>query len=158
MADPEKTKQNPADLIKNLGAEAGELFQKVRKSLFIGLISVLVLVFLVLLGYILGRGGLKVMKLDKNKQTSTFSITSAAIDPGELYLPPEPDAIPGLLLGQKRSQTWSPSDAAPYWQDPLKGKKPNQAGGNQLAGGNADIQTMQNTVKGTVDGIMKGVP
>ena len=45
--------------------------------------------------------------------------------PEELFLPEEPDFIPGILLERERRSSWTVEDAAPYWQDPLKnGEEP----------------------------------
>jgi hypothetical protein len=37
----------------------------------------------------------------------------------ELFLPDEPDFVPGVLLGRERRPAWTAGDAAPYWRDPL---------------------------------------
>ena len=42
------------------------------------------------------------------------------IPAGELFLPDEPDFIPGVLLERNRRTTWNEEDAAEHWQDPLK--------------------------------------
>ncbi|MDR1251993.1 MAG: hypothetical protein LBK62_07475 [Treponema sp.] len=42
------------------------------------------------------------------------------IPPEELFLPDEPDFIPGVLLERERRTSWTAEDAAPYWQDPLR--------------------------------------
>ena len=47
------------------------------------------------------------------------------IPPEELFLPEEPDFIPGVMLERERRAAWTAEDAAPYWQDPLKdGEEP----------------------------------
>jgi len=38
----------------------------------------------------------------------------------ELFLPDEPDFIPGVLLQREQRTHWSEQDAAEYWQDPLR--------------------------------------
>jgi hypothetical protein len=43
-----------------------------------------------------------------------------AIPPEEIFLPEEPDFIPGVLLERERRTNWTEQDAAEYWQDPLK--------------------------------------
>jgi hypothetical protein len=40
--------------------------------------------------------------------------------PEEIFLPPEPDFIPGALLERERRESWTLDDLRPYWQDPLK--------------------------------------
>ena len=41
------------------------------------------------------------------------------IPAGDLFLPDEPDYIPGILLGRDRRESWSEEDASLFWQDPL---------------------------------------
>jgi len=38
----------------------------------------------------------------------------------ELFLPEEPDFLPGVILDRDRRSIWSEQDAAEYWQDPLR--------------------------------------
>jgi len=38
----------------------------------------------------------------------------------ELFLPDEPDYIPGVLLERQQRASWTEDDASEYWQDPLK--------------------------------------
>jgi len=38
----------------------------------------------------------------------------------ELFLPEEPDFLPGVLLDRERRASWSEQDALEYWQDPLR--------------------------------------
>jgi hypothetical protein len=41
--------------------------------------------------------------------------------PGEeIFLPQEPDFIPGVLLEREKRDTWTERDASEYWQDPLR--------------------------------------
>jgi hypothetical protein len=42
------------------------------------------------------------------------------IPPEELFLPDEPDFVPGVLLEREKRSVWTAEDMAPYWQDPLK--------------------------------------
>ena len=42
------------------------------------------------------------------------------IPAGELFLPDEPDFIPGVLPERNRRTAWTEEDAAEYWQDPLR--------------------------------------
>lgn len=43
-----------------------------------------------------------------------------AIPAEELFLPEEPDFLPGVLLERERRESWSEQDADEYWQDPLR--------------------------------------
>jgi len=48
-----------------------------------------------------------------------------AIPPQELFLPDEPDFIPGVILERERRLSWTEEDASEYWQDPLRdGEEP----------------------------------
>jgi len=38
----------------------------------------------------------------------------------ELFLPDEPDFIPGVMQERERRQSWTEDDAAGLWQDPLR--------------------------------------
>jgi len=42
------------------------------------------------------------------------------IPSAELFLPDEPDFIPGVLLQRDRRTRWTEEDAAEFWQDPLR--------------------------------------
>jgi hypothetical protein len=43
-----------------------------------------------------------------------------AISPDEIFLPDEPDFIPGVLPEREQRSSWTEEDAALFWQDPLK--------------------------------------
>jgi hypothetical protein len=47
-------------------------------------------------------------------------VPQAVIPPEELFLPGEPDILPGVLLEREQRKSWTAEDSAPYWQDPLK--------------------------------------
>jgi len=42
------------------------------------------------------------------------------IPAGEVFLPDEPDFLPGVLLGREQRSVWTEQDAAEYWQNPLR--------------------------------------
>lgn len=42
------------------------------------------------------------------------------IPPEEIFLPDEPDFIPGTLLERDRRLIWTEEDASAFWQDPLR--------------------------------------
>jgi hypothetical protein len=47
------------------------------------------------------------------------------VPPEELFLPAEPDFLPGVMLEREQRQSWTREDAEPYWQNPLKnGEEP----------------------------------
>jgi len=63
------------------------------------------------------------------------------IPPDELFLPEEPDFLPGVLT-QERRAVWTTQDAMPWWQDPLRGGE----------------QVWRDLIEKTVDDIMESVP
>jgi len=64
------------------------------------------------------------------------------IPPEELFLPDEPDFVPGVMLGRERRYEWTAEDAEPWWQNPL-------------ADGEEQWRTQ---IERMVDEIMEGVP
>ena len=44
----------------------------------------------------------------------------APIASEDLFLPEEPDYIPGVLLEREQRTVWTTENAAEHWQDPLK--------------------------------------
>jgi hypothetical protein len=61
-----------------------------------------------------GSGGEK--KPDIPERLSIISVIPA----DEIFLPEEPDYIPGVLLERNQRASWGEQDAAEHWQDPLK--------------------------------------
>jgi len=45
---------------------------------------------------------------------------NVAIPADELFLPEEPDFLPGVILERERKTSWTEQDAGVYWLDPLK--------------------------------------
>jgi len=41
------------------------------------------------------------------------------VPPDELFLPGEPDFLPGVLPGRERRAEWTTADALPWWRNPL---------------------------------------
>jgi len=42
------------------------------------------------------------------------------VPPDEIFLPEEPDFVPGVILEREKRTMWTEKDAEEYWQDPLK--------------------------------------
>jgi len=64
------------------------------------------------------------------------------IPPDELFLPFEPDFVPGVMLERQQRTAWTAEDAAPFWQDPLKNGE----------------QEWRDSIEKTIDDIMESVP
>jgi len=43
-----------------------------------------------------------------------------SIPSDDIFLPEEPDFLPGVILDRERRNSWSEQDASEYWQDPLR--------------------------------------
>ena len=70
------------------------------------------------------------------------AVQRAVIPPDELFLPAEPDFVPGVMLERDRRAAWTAEDAAPLWQDPLKNGE----------------QEWRDRIEKTVDEILESVP
>ena len=64
------------------------------------------------------HGGKKKEKADKDKPREP--VVTVPVPPEELFLPDEPDYVPGVLLEREQRAKWTEEDASEYWQDPLK--------------------------------------
>ncbi|MDR1278195.1 MAG: hypothetical protein LBK02_05550 [Treponema sp.] len=107
-------------LIREKGLRSGVLFREKRKWLLAGLGAVLVLLLLSVVLLIGQRGSRAGPPEDPAGPVQGFHIPRE-----ELFLPDEPDFIPGVLLERMPRESWTGEDAAPYWQDPLKsGEEP----------------------------------
>jgi hypothetical protein len=69
-------------------------------------------------------------------------ITTRRIPAEDLFLPDEPDFVPGVILEREKRTQWTPDDAMPWWQDPLKDGE----------------QEWRDRIEKTVDEIMENVP
>jgi len=62
---------------------------------------------------------------DKGREGAAPPVQQGVIPPDDLFLPDEPDFIPGILLEREQRAQWTADDAAPLWQDPLRnGEEP----------------------------------
>jgi len=57
---------------------------------------------------------------EKKEVKPDESAVYAPIPAEDMFLPDEPDFIPGVLLQRDRRSSWTDIDALEYWQDPLK--------------------------------------
>jgi hypothetical protein len=70
------------------------------------------------------------------------SVTARRIPAEDLFLPDEPDFVPGVILEREKRTQWTADDAMPWWQDPLKNGE----------------QEWRDQIEKTVDMIMESVP
>jgi hypothetical protein len=103
----------------------------------VGFCAVFALVFA---GTALGKAA---MTGDKGREGAAATpVRQGIIPPDDLFLPDEPDFVPGILLEREQRAVWTADDAAPLWQDPLRnGEEP-----------------WRDRVERTIDEIMESVP
>jgi len=100
-------------------------------------------VLLVIAGASLGnaamtRGG----DTGKGGAAAGAALRQGVIPADDLFLPDEPDFVPGILLEREQRAVWTADDAAPLWQDPLRnGEEP-----------------WRDRIERTIDEIMESVP
>jgi len=79
---------------------------------------------------------------EREKAAAGTAVRQGVIPPDDLFLPNEPDFVPGILLEREQRAGWTADDAAPLWQDPLRnGEEP-----------------WRDRIERTVDEIMESVP
>ena len=89
--------------------------------------------------------GASLMSHDKPVKPASLpasSVTTRRIPAEDLFLPNEPDFVPGVILERDKRAQWTVDDAMPWWQDPLKDGE----------------QEWRDQIEKTVDEIMESVP
>jgi hypothetical protein len=89
--------------------------------------------------------GASLMSKDKHVKPAALPASSAMsrrIPAEDLFLPDEPDFVPGVILEREKRTQWTADDAMPWWQDPLKDGE----------------QEWRDQIEKTVDEIMESVP
>lgn len=113
--------------------------EKRRSTIMIAAGSVAVF-FLVITGVSLlaksGSGGREAPAV-----VQSTSARPGIIPAEDLFLPDEPDFLPGVMLEREQRLQWTAEDIAPWWQDPLK---------------NGEEQ-WRNYIENTVDEILENV-
>jgi hypothetical protein len=97
---------------------------------------------LVLLLFITGASLLSKGASVKPAALPASSVAARRIPAEDLFLPDEPDFIPGVILEREKRTQWTADDAMPWWQDPLKEGE----------------QEWRDQIEKTVDEIMESVP
>jgi len=96
----------------------------------------------ILLLFITGVSLLATEKSVKPEARPASSVTARRIPAEDLFLPDEPDFVPGVILEREKRSQWTTDDAMPWWQDPLKNGE----------------QEWREQIEKTVDEIMESVP
>ncbi|GHV18748.1 hypothetical protein FACS189493_8330 [Spirochaetia bacterium] len=103
-------------VIQGLPGKVEGLLKISRKQVLIGLGVVGALCVLVVVIVIVNVGPAP----REQKQDIREAFRTRDIPPEELFLPPEPDFLPEVILERERRPAWTPEDAAPFWTDPLE--------------------------------------
>ena len=105
--------------------------------------SAAALVLLVIAGAALsGRNKARGVTAQATTNTGGIDARRGIIPADELFLPDEPDFVPGVLLGREQRAAWTAEDAALHWQDPLRNGE----------------QEWRDRIEKTIDEIMESVP
>ena len=111
-----------------------------EKRRFVSVATIAVAVVLILIfgifSFSKGKSGRQEVSVVTNAPARIF------IPQDELFLPDEPDFVPGVLLERERRTSWAEDDAALWWRDPLKNGE----------------QIWRDQIEKTVDEIMGSVP
>ena len=108
----------------------GKLPPGLRKPALVSAATVLVVLLAVLVGMARGadskEAGEAVVESEGTPAVWDFRIPEGnpgegrdLVPPEELFLPSEPDFLPGVLLGRERRAEWTQADALPWWRNPL---------------------------------------
>jgi hypothetical protein len=82
-----------------------------------------VLICTVVFALILTLSVLLSLKLPENKKKTDTKYSldfKVPVPPDEIFLPDEPDFVPGVILDREKRTVWTEKDALEYWRDPLK--------------------------------------
>ncbi|MCL2215214.1 MAG: hypothetical protein FWC06_08420 [Treponema sp.] len=126
----------------------GNIFQSVQyriKALNSGqrrslvLLCTGVFVFILILSVVISMcSSSNEMYSDSSKEKMFYSPIPAE----ELFLPDEPNYVPGVLLDREQKSSWTIEDARRYWQDPL----------------GADEQKWRDRIEKVIDDYLERVP
>jgi len=90
-----------------------------RKPILIATAAVLAVLLLVFVGVSIPRDAHNAWEAPPPARD--IAAQRGLIPPEELFLPDEPDFVPGVLLGREQRSEWTAEDAEPWWQNPLAG-------------------------------------
>ncbi|GHV55009.1 hypothetical protein AGMMS49579_16790 [Spirochaetia bacterium] len=110
------------DMLNNIWKKGAEFAERLLhqllvpaargKILFIGLGAVLLILVICLVAVISGPA--------KGVNTLSDDLQLLRIPPEDIFLPDEPDFLPGVIPGRERRDSWTAEDAEPFWYSPLE--------------------------------------
>ena len=116
-----------------------ELPPEKRRLVFVVSIGIFAIFVLIFSGSLLLNKG---SRAGRSVMADHASARQGIIPVDDLFLPEEPDFVPGVLAGREQRTMWTAGDAEPLWQDPLKeGEEP-----------------WRNQIEKTIDEIMENIP
>jgi len=90
-----------------------------RRTAAVALASVLAILLVALTASFLAGRDARFAREAPSAHPGGIPGTRYLIPPEELFLPDEPDFVPGVMLGRERRAEWTAEDAEPWWQNPL---------------------------------------
>ena len=120
----------------------GKVPAEKRRTVIIGAISGFAGILVLLLFFAAGTPEKDKTEGQTVKTTSARSPGREIIPPDDVFLPDEPDFVPGVILEREQRAEWTAADVDIWWQDPLKnGEEP-----------------WRSLIEKTVDEILESVP
>ena len=109
-----------ASIIASFGRFWSTIAHRMRANRRIGIIGIgIVGILIVLCIALIARSARSVPSDWMGSQISGGSAGNPGIPQEELFLPEEPDFIPGFIPNREQRSVWTSADAEPYWIDPL---------------------------------------
>jgi len=136
-----RTEDKTADMRDNLNEKLDRVLEKIpadRRTVLTMAVAVPIVLLLVIIGVML----MSKEPPAKPAAPPVNSVVTRRIPAEELFIPEEPDFVPGVILEREKRMQWSVDDAKPWWQDPLKDGE----------------QEWRDQIEKTVDEIMESVP
>jgi hypothetical protein len=96
---------------KNLSAGQKHRFILICTGIFVFLLTLSVILSLV------NNAPARSERIEGEPDRLIFNLPIPA---GELFLPDEPDFVPGIILQRDRRTVWIEDDVTEFWQDPLR--------------------------------------
>jgi len=90
------------------------------RRIVISVMAGIPVVLLVIIGVSLSSTGASADTSAKSEARPPDNAMSRRIPAEDLFIPEEPDFVPGVILEREKREQWSVDDAMAWWQDPLR--------------------------------------
>jgi hypothetical protein len=103
--------------LREFPSAAAELLGSRRKGVMIALGALVLALLAVVLAALFASQGSRSVPAAGDEISRAFEIRPIPAE--ELFLPGEPDFLPGVVPERERREVWTAEDAAPFWTDPM---------------------------------------